>query len=145
MNTLIRMAAAVALTVASPLAYAQYPAKPVKIIVPYAPGGTSDFVTRLAAQKLSETAGKTFIVENRTGAAGRIGYEAGAKSPGDGYTLVATDTSYAMLPGLYGKLNWSHDADLVPVTVVAETPLVVIASPNAKTGSAEGSDRAREG
>jgi tripartite-type tricarboxylate transporter receptor subunit TctC len=135
MKTLLRIAMAIALAGAAAFAYAQYPAKPVKIIVPYAPGGTSDFVTRLAAQKLSEIAGKTFIVENRTGAAGRIGYEAGARSPGDGYTLVATDTSYAMLPGLYGTLNWNHEADLVPVTVVAETPLVIIASPNAKADS----------
>ena len=66
------------------------------------------------------------------GAGGRIGYEAGARSPGDGYTFVATDATYTMLPGLYGKLNWDQANDLVPVTISAQAPFVVIVGSNAK-------------
>jgi tripartite-type tricarboxylate transporter receptor subunit TctC len=111
---------------------AAYPDKPVRIIVPYAPGGTSDFIARLTAQKLSDQTGKTFIVENKPGASGRIGYDAVAKAPGDGYTLAASDTSYAMLPGLYPKLPWDPAADLRSVTVTAETPVVITVHPDTK-------------
>lgn len=110
------------------VAEAQYPDRPVKIIVPYAPGGTSDFVARITATKLSETLNKTFIIENRTGAGGRSGYDAGAKSAPDGYTLIASDTSYAMMAGLYAKLPWDHQNDLVSVTITAQTPVVITVS-----------------
>jgi tripartite-type tricarboxylate transporter receptor subunit TctC len=113
-------------------AHAQYPNRPVKIIVPFAVGGTGDIVARMISMKISEDTGKPFIVENRTGAGGRIGYEAAAKSTGDGYTLAATDATYTMLPGLYGTLNWDQANDLVPVTISAQSPFVVIVSPNAK-------------
>jgi tripartite-type tricarboxylate transporter receptor subunit TctC len=111
-------------------AQSAYPDKPVRIIVPYAPGGTSDFIARLTAQKLSEQTGKSFVVENKAGASGRIGYDAVAKAPGDGYTLVASDTSYAMLPGLYPKLPWDANADLRSITVTAETPVVITVHPD---------------
>jgi tripartite-type tricarboxylate transporter receptor subunit TctC len=81
---------------------------------------------------MGKNTGAAFVVENRTGAGGRIGYEAGAKSPGDGYTLVATDATYTMLPGLYGSLNWDQANDLVPVTISAQAPFVVIVGPDAK-------------
>jgi tripartite-type tricarboxylate transporter receptor subunit TctC len=121
------------LLVASGLAVAaEYPSKPVKIIVPFAVGGTGDIVARIIALTMGKNTGAAFIVENRTGAGGRIGYEAGARSPGDGYTFVATDATYTMLPGLYGKLNWDQANDLVPVTISAQAPFVVIVGPNAK-------------
>lgn len=116
-----------AITPAIPFAQ-PYPSKPVRVIVAFAPGGTADFVARLTAQKLTESTGKPFVVENRSGAGGRIGYDAGVKSPGDGYTLVLLETSYSMAPGLYGKSDW----DLVPVTRVAYTPLVIVVGPNVK-------------
>jgi tripartite-type tricarboxylate transporter receptor subunit TctC len=109
---------------------AQYPDKPVKIVVPYSPGGTSDFVARVTALKLQALTGKTFVVENKVGASGRIGYGSVAKSDGDGYTLVASDTSYAMLAGLFARLDWAHETDLVPITVTASTPVVIVAHPS---------------
>ena len=121
------------LLVASTLALAaEYPSKPVKIIVPFAVGGTGDIVARIIGLTMGKNTGAAFIVENRTGAGGRIGYEAGAKSPGDGYTFVATDATYTMLPGLYGSLNWDQANDLVPVTISAQAPFVVIVGPDAK-------------
>src|SRR6202790_839422 len=111
---------------------AEYPSKPVKIIVPFAVGGTGDIVARIIALTMGKNTGAAFIVENRTGAGGRIGYEAGARSPGDGYTFVATDATYTMLPGLYGKLNWDQTNDLVPVTISALAPFVVIVGPSAR-------------
>jgi tripartite-type tricarboxylate transporter receptor subunit TctC len=111
---------------------AEYPSKPVKIIVPFAVGGTGDIVARTIALTMGKNTGAAFVVENRTGAGGRIGYEAGAKSPGDGYTFVATDATYTMLPGLYGSLNWDQASDLVPVTISAQAPFVVIVGPDAK-------------
>jgi tripartite-type tricarboxylate transporter receptor subunit TctC len=131
MNKHFRALIAAALTIIASPALAEYPDKPIKIIVPYSPGGTSDFIARITAQNLSEVTGATFIVENKTGASGRIGYDAVAKAPGDGYTLVASDTSYAMLAGLYPTLPWAHETDLKPVTVTAQTPVVIVASPNA--------------
>jgi tripartite-type tricarboxylate transporter receptor subunit TctC len=111
---------------------ADYPSKPIKIIVPFAAGGTGDIVARIVAAKMGENTGTVFVVENRTGAGGRIGYEAGAKSPGDGYTLVATDATYTMLPGLYEKLAWDQANDLVPITISAQAPFVAVVGPNAK-------------
>jgi tripartite-type tricarboxylate transporter receptor subunit TctC len=131
MNKRFRILIAAALTLIASPALAEYPDKPIKIIVPYSPGGTSDFIARITAQNLSEVTGATFIVENKTGASGRIGYDAVAKAPADGYTLVASDTSYAMLAGLYPNLPWAHETDLKPVTVTAQTPVVIVASPNA--------------
>jgi tripartite-type tricarboxylate transporter receptor subunit TctC len=111
---------------------AEYPSKPVKIIVPFAVGGTGDILARIIALSMGKDTGAAFIVENRTGAGGRIGYEAGAPSPGDGYTFVATDATYTMLPGLYGKLTWDQANDLVPVTISAQAPFVVIVGPDTK-------------
>lgn len=110
-------------------AVAQYPTKPVRIINPFAEGGGGGISTRIVAQKISENTGKTFVVESRVGAGGRVGYGAVAKSPGDGYTLVASDTTYTMMPALYGGFPWGNDHELVPVTILAATPFVVVVSP----------------
>jgi tripartite-type tricarboxylate transporter receptor subunit TctC len=117
---------------------ADYPSKPVKVIVPFAVGGTGDIVARIIALTMGKDTGVAFVVENKTGAGGRIGYEAGAKSPGDGYTLVATDATYTMLPGLYEKLNWDQANDLVPVTISATAPFVVIVGADAKAKTLRG-------
>ena len=105
-------------------AQAQYPDRPIRIVVPFVAGGVSDNVGRQLAQKITEQTGKVMIVENRAGAGGRIGYEFGAKAAPDGYTLVATDATYTMMPGIFGKLNWEH-ADLIPVALVAQMPFVI--------------------
>lgn len=127
-----RILVALALMALATAAVAQYPSKPVKVIVPFAVGGTGDIVARIVTIKITEHTGNVFVVENRTGAGGRIGYEAAAKSRGDGYTLAATDATYTMLPGLYGTLAWDQANDLVPVTISAQAPFVIIVSPTAK-------------
>ena len=107
-------------------------ARPIRILVPFAPGGASDTYARIAAQKITEQTGKAFVVENKTGAGGRICWEAGAKSAPDGTTAVMIDATYAMLPGLFDKLPWDVSGDLVPAAVIAQTPFVIVASPESK-------------
>jgi tripartite-type tricarboxylate transporter receptor subunit TctC len=127
--------AALALAVGfSTLSTAQYPQKPGRLISPFPPGGIADIFARTIAQRITEQTGKVFVVENRTGAGGRIGYEAGAKAAPDGYTFVITDVTYTMMPALYGTLPWEH-ADLVPVTLVAQMPFVVAVNANSKMAS----------
>ncbi len=116
------------------LAHAQYPDKPIKIVVPFAPGGVSDNIARQVAIKITEQTGKALILENRAGAAGRIGYEAGAKAAPDGYTIVATDATYTMYPGIYGKMAWEH-SDLTPVILIAQMPFVISVSGSSKIKS----------
>ena len=115
-------------------AHADYPEKPIRIVVPFVAGGVSDNVARQVSQKITEQTGKVFLVENRGGAGGRIGYEAGAKAAPDGYTIVATDATYTMLPGIFAKLNWEH-SDLTPVTLIAQMPFVIAANSGGKIKS----------
>ena len=119
---------ALALAFVHSLACAQtaWPDKPVKLIVPYAAGGTTDFAARQIAQKLTEQTGKAFFVENKVGASGMIGTDVVAKSQPDGATFLINDTTYAMLPHLFNKLPWDHARDLIPVTIIAQTPLVLV-------------------
>ncbi|MBC7709415.1 MAG: tripartite tricarboxylate transporter substrate binding protein [Rhizobacter sp.] len=132
MKQLFKRSAALAFTVTlvHSFAFAQtaWPDKPVKLIVPYAPGGTTDFAARQIAQKLTEQTGKSFFVENKVGASGLIGTDAVAKSPPDGTTFQINDTTYAMLPHLFKKLPWDHDKDMIAVTSIAQTPLVLVVS-----------------
>lgn len=116
-------------------AAAQYPLKPIRIINPFAAGGGGDNATRMVAQKVTENTGKQFIVENKTGAGGRVGYEAGAKAPADGYTIVASDTTYTMMPGLYSGYPWGNDLDLVPITILVQNPFLIVANPSLKVAS----------
>jgi tripartite-type tricarboxylate transporter receptor subunit TctC len=111
-------------------ANAAYPDKTIRIIVPFAAGGVSDNVVRQVSLKITEQTGKSFVVENRGGAGGRIGYEAGAKAAPDGYTIMATDATFTMLPGIFGnKLNFEH-SDLIPVTLIAQMPFVLTVNVN---------------
>ena len=127
--------AALALTLGfSTFCAAQYPEKPGRLISPFPPGGIADIFARTVAQSVTDQTGKVFVVENRTGAGGRIGYEAGAKAAPDGYTFVITDVTYTMMPALYNSLPWDH-ADLVPVTLVAQMPFVVAVNASAKMTS----------
>lgn len=131
----VRFAVAFLLAAAVSAASAQYPVKPVRIINPFAAGGTGDIITRSVAQKITEATGKPIVVEHRTGAGGRIGYEAGIKAPADGYTLVLTDTTFTMMPALYRNLPWTGVDVLAPVTVLADTPFAIVANPAAKVAS----------
>jgi tripartite-type tricarboxylate transporter receptor subunit TctC len=102
------------------------PDKPVRLVVPYAPGGTTDFAARQIAQKLTEQTGKSFYVENKAGASGTIGSGMVAKAPPDGSSFLVNDTTCAMLPHLFKKLPWDHASDLVPVTSIVDAPLVLV-------------------
>lgn len=114
--------------VGAPGAFAQtnYPVKPVKIVVPYPPGGAVDQVTRRIAQKLTEQTGQSFFVENKAGATGTIGASQVARSPGDGYTLLANDTTYSILPQVFKRLPWDYANDLVPVAGFNFAPTAVV-------------------
>ncbi|QKM64970.1 ABC transporter substrate-binding protein [Polynucleobacter tropicus] len=103
-----------------------YPDRPVKIIVPYSAGGTADYSARQIAQKLTEMTKQSFFVENKTGASGTIATSYVAKAAPDGYTLLANDTTYAMLPSLFKTLPWNHAEDLEPIGVITQTPVVLV-------------------
>jgi tripartite-type tricarboxylate transporter receptor subunit TctC len=104
---------------------AQYPAKPVRIVVPYAPGGAVDVVARKVAHKLTQQTGQSFFVENKPGATGTIGTQFVARSPADGYTLLAIDNTYSLLPYVFKKLPWNHETAFAPITVSVFTPVLV--------------------
>lgn len=109
-----------------------WPIKPVKIIVPYGPGGAVDVATRKMAQKLSEQTGQSFFVENKAGATGTIGIQMVTKAEPDGYTLMANDTTYALLPHIFKKLPFDYGNDLMPVGAFAFTPMALAVHANAK-------------
>src|SRR3989454_5286466 len=103
---MVKLILIAALVIAAPAAIAQqYPTKPVRIIVPFAPGGGSDFIARFMAQRLTEGLGRQVIVENKPGAGGVLGIEAGIKSAPDGYTLTLIASSYTVNPAVY-KINF---------------------------------------
>jgi tripartite-type tricarboxylate transporter receptor subunit TctC len=106
-----------------------YPVKPVRIVVPFAPGGGVDFMARLIAQKLPETLGQQVIVENRGGAGGVPGTEAALRSPPDGYTFLMISSTYPVSPSLY-KLNFDPVADISPVILIAKGPFIVCVHPS---------------
>jgi tripartite-type tricarboxylate transporter receptor subunit TctC len=109
----------------------QYPSRPIRIIVPFAPGGATDLPARLIAPKLSESLGQPVIVENKPGAGGVIGIDMVAKSAPDGYTLLmATNGELVMNPSIYPKLPYNPFKDLVPISVAVESPLVMLVSPS---------------
>ncbi|HET9045365.1 MAG TPA: tripartite tricarboxylate transporter substrate binding protein [Casimicrobiaceae bacterium] len=112
------------------LAQSAYPTKPVRIVVPFPAGGTTDILARAAAQKLSETWGQQAIVDNRPGAGGNIGAELVAKSAPDGYTLLmGTVGTHAINASLYPKMPYDHVKDFVPVILVAGVPNVLVVNP----------------
>ena len=108
-----------------------YPAKPVRIIVPFAPGGATDIVTRLLGQKLAAAWGQQVVADNRAGASGNIGAELAAKAPPDGYTLFMTSGSVvAANQHMFRKLNWNPEKDLVAITNVASGPQIIAIHPS---------------
>jgi tripartite-type tricarboxylate transporter receptor subunit TctC len=127
---LARLSIALAAAVFAVGALAQgYPAKPVKIIVPYPPGGPTDIVARVVAQKLSEQTGQQFVVDNRGGAGGNIGAEAVARSPADGYTLLVATTAHAINRTLFKQMSYDLMKDFVPISQLTAGPLVIVANP----------------
>jgi tripartite-type tricarboxylate transporter receptor subunit TctC len=107
-----------------------YPAKPVRLIVPFAAGGTTDVLARLVGQELGEALGQQFLVENRPGAGGNIGTEVAVKAAPDGYTLLMSfDGTLAINPNTYRKLAFDPQRDLAPVASVAQVPLLIVVHP----------------
>ena len=107
-----------------------YPNKPVKVVVPFAPAGPTDVMARLIAQKLSESLGQQFYVENHAGAGGNIGMMQVAKSAPDGYTLLVASSSYVVNPSLYAKNPYDPYKDFSPVTLAAASPNIVVIHPD---------------
>lgn len=127
MNSSFRLLVGAAALALASLAQAQaWPSRPVKIVVPYPPGGAVDVVTRKMAAKLQEQTGQTFLVENKAGATGTIGLSQVAQSPADGYTLAANDTTYALLPHIFRKLPFDHAHDLMPIGAFVFAPMGVV-------------------
>jgi tripartite-type tricarboxylate transporter receptor subunit TctC len=120
---------AVGLAAASHASAQPYPVKPVRIIVPFAPGGGSDFIARFIAQRLTDSLGKQVIVENKPGAGGVLGIEQGIKSPPDGYTLTLIASSYTVNPSVY-KLNFDPVGDMTPIIQISQGPLLVVVRPS---------------
>ena len=109
----------------------KYPEHPVKVVVGFSAGGGTDVAARVIAQKLSETMGQTFVVENRTGASGLIASEQVAKSPADGYTLmVGSQTTVAVAPALYKKFQFDVTRDMTGIAMVGVSPLVAVVNPS---------------
>ena len=119
--------ALVAFALATSAVAQNYPARPVKLLVPFPPGGNTDIVGRLIAQKLSESFGQQVYVENRGGAGGTIGAEAAARSPNDGYTIFFSTTgTLASAPSMQPNLRYDPIKDFAPITTLANAPVVVI-------------------
>jgi tripartite-type tricarboxylate transporter receptor subunit TctC len=132
-----RILAALSLACAALCAAAQdYPNRPIRVIVPFAPGGATDIPARLLAPKLSEALGQPVVVENRPGAGGIIGIDVAAKATPDGYTLlVATNGELVMNPSIYPKLPYNPFTDLTPISIMIESPLVLLAAANSPFNS----------
>lgn len=112
------------------LAHAEYPDKPIRLVIPFPPGGTVDVTARLVANKAAESLKTTFVMDNRPGAGGSIATDAVAKAPADGYTLLYTTPSHTINPALYKKLPFDTEKDLVPVALVAAAPELLVAHPS---------------
>ena len=129
---LIKTAAAVAAALAASVTFAQaYPSKPIRLVIPFAPGGSTDIVGRIMAAKLSPLLGQPVIVENKAGAGGSIGAAEIAKSPADGYTLmVVSSGTFGVNPSLYPDLPYKPLSDFLPISNIFLVPLVIVAHPS---------------
>ena len=128
--TRICMATLAAAVLAAPALAQDYPSKPVRIIVPFPPGGSTDIITRTIGQKLSEDWKQAVVVDNRPGAGANIGAEALVKSAPDGYTLFMASTIHSINPSLYPKLSYDPVKDFTPIIAVAETAQVLVIHPS---------------
>lgn len=119
-----------AIAVSAPLVRAQdYPIKPIRMVVPFPPGGATDILARILGQELNEGLGEPVVVDNRPGAGGNIGARLAAKAPTDGYTLFICAVGVTISPSIYSKLGYDPVKDFAPVALVASVPLVVVVHP----------------
>ena len=129
MNLSLVLTSVLGIAVSAGAAAQSYPAKPVRMIVPFAPGGGTDLIGRVTAQKLTEALKQTFIVDNRPGAGSTLGAELGAKAPPDGYTLTVIAGSYGVNPSLY-KLGFDPVNDITPIIQLSQGPFLVAVTPS---------------
>jgi tripartite-type tricarboxylate transporter receptor subunit TctC len=128
---LLQLAVPVLLSVASLCAHAQaYPSKPIRFLIPFAPGGPTDIIARLAGQKLSESLGQPVVVESRAGAGGNIGTAAAAKAAPDGYTALVTSSAFAVNVSLTPNSGYDAERDFIPVVVVAKQANLIFVHPS---------------
>ena len=132
MHRAIKAAGALVLAISCAAAHAQsYPVRPIRLIVPFAPGGGSDFVGRLVGQKLTEQMAQQVVVDNRSGAASLIGTEIVQRAPADGYTLLLGDTGFSINLAYYKNAKYDPVKDFAPITVVADTPYILAVNASA--------------
>jgi len=125
------------LVAAAPLAAADYPARPIRIIVPFTPGGSTDILARMIGQRLTQAWGQQVVVDNRPGANGVVGAELTAKANPDGHTLLFVAIGHAINPLLQKKMPYDTERDFAPVSLVAILPLILTVHPTVKAGSAQ--------
>ena len=127
----LTLAAVLAASMLAPLAVAQeYPSRPIRIIVPFAPGGPTDVAARVIGPRMAEAWGQPVVVDNRAGAGGNIGMALAAKAPPDGHTVLFTSSSVVVNPTLYAKAGYDVFRDLVPVTRANTTPNILVVHPS---------------
>jgi tripartite-type tricarboxylate transporter receptor subunit TctC len=107
-----------------------YPAKPIRIIIGQAPGGATDIIARALAQKLTDALGQSVVIDNRAGAAGTIATALAAHAPPDGYTALIVSSTYTINPSIYRKLPFDPQRDLVPVSLIASSPFILLVHPS---------------
>ena len=129
-KTLRCAAALLGLIVAGSAGAQGYPARAVRVIIPFAPGGGTDNLTRIMAPRLTELLGQPVVIDNRPGASGQIGTELAARAAPDGYTIVHVDTSFTSNPSLYPKLPYDPVRDFTPIALLASAPVVLIVHPS---------------
>src|SRR5205085_3285002 len=122
----MKLALVLLLWAASAVAQEPWPAKPIRFILPFPPGGGTDILGRLISERLSAVLGQPVVIENRGGAGGNVGAEAAARAAPDGYTIVLVAPSLAISPTLYTKLNYDPVKDFAPIGLVASFPNVMI-------------------
>jgi tripartite-type tricarboxylate transporter receptor subunit TctC len=128
--TRLALVFAAVLLVSAPAAAQRYPTGPIRLVVPFPPGGTADPVARAVAQKLTQQMGQQVIVDNRSGGSTIIGTEIVAKAPPDGHTLLSAPFSFSANPSLFAKLPYDPLKDFVPITFLGATPIVLIVHPS---------------
>ena len=134
-RTLLSIAAAAALLPLGAMAQSGYPNKPIKVIVPFAAGSTTDIIARAIADKMGQSMGQTLVIDNRGGASGTIGQAAVAQAAPDGYTIMIHSSSHTVSPSTFAKLPFDTEKDFVGITPISSTPNVLVMSPakNIKT------------
>jgi tripartite-type tricarboxylate transporter receptor subunit TctC len=136
MNKLIRAASGCALAMAASIAMGAFPERPVRVIVPFPPGGSTDVVARLLGERMSDSLKQVVVIDNRPGASGNLGTELAARSAPDGYTIVmSTVATLTINQHLYGKLRFDPERDFVPLNAVASAFQVLLTNPNAGIAS----------